>query len=79
MNVQLAIMEGERKDFEARISHLESSKSEESQQVEELKTRVEELVEQKGSMENQLKTANEKKQEITPFCDQTCKIQRKIH
>ena len=38
MNVQLVIMEGERNDFEARISELESRESMESQQVEELKT-----------------------------------------
>ena len=47
--------------------------------MEELKTRVEELVQQKGSLENQLKIANEKKQDITHFCDQACKIRRKIH
>ena len=45
MNAQLVIMEGERNDFEAIISQLESKESVASQQVEELKNRVEELVE----------------------------------
>ena len=74
MNVQLVIMEGERNDFEARISQLEPRESVKSQQVEELKTQVEELVKQKESPENKLKIANKKKQDITLFCDQACKI-----
>ena len=45
MNVQLVIMEGERNYFESIISKLESRELMEIQQVEELKTRVEELVE----------------------------------
>ena len=77
--VQVIIMEGEKKDFEARISELESRESAANQQVGELKTQVEELVVQKGSLENQLKIANEKKQDITHFRDQACKIRRKIH
>ena len=31
------------------------------------------------SLENQLNIANEKKQDITLFCDQACKIRRQIH
>ena len=45
MNVQLVIMEGERNYFEPRISQLESRESAASQHIEELKARVEELVE----------------------------------
>ena len=37
------------------------------------------MVEKKGSLENQLKIANEKKKDITPFHDQAYKIRRKIH
>ena len=44
------ILEGEKKDSEAKILNLESRESTTSQQVEELKTRVEELVKQKESM-----------------------------
>ena len=67
-------MEGEKRDFEAKNLELESKESVESQQVGELKTQVEELVVQKGSLENQLNIANEKKQDITSFRDQTCTI-----
>ena len=45
----------------------------------ELKTQVEELVAQNGSLDNQVKIANELKQDITPFRDQACKIQKKMH
>ena len=41
MDVHVIIMEGEKKDFEARISDLESRESATSQQVGELKTQVE--------------------------------------
>ena len=30
-------------------------------------------------MENKLKVANEKKKDITHFCNQSCEIRRKIH
>ena len=51
-------MEGEKRDFEAKISELESRESVVSQQVGELKTQVEDLVAQKGSLENQINIAN---------------------
>ena len=60
MDVHVIIMEGEKKDFEARISELESRESVVSQQVGELKTQVEGMVAQKGSLENQLKVSNER-------------------
>ena len=41
LDVQVIIMEGEKKDFEARISELESRDFAVSQQVGELKTQVE--------------------------------------
>ena len=44
MNVQLVIIKGEKNDFEERISQLELRESTETQQVEKLKTRIEELV-----------------------------------
>ena len=79
MNVQLVIMEGEKNDFEAQISQLESRETATNQQIEELKTQVEELVEQKESLRKQLELDDKKKKDITPFCDQECKIQEHIH
>ena len=70
----MIIMEGEKRDFEAKISELESRESATSQQVGELKTQVEELVVHKGSLESKLNIANEIKQDITPFCYQACNM-----
>ena len=69
LTLQLMIMEGERSDSEARISYLESRELGANQQVEELKARVEELVRQKESLEEQLELADKIKQDITMFCD----------
>ena len=72
-------MEGEKSDFKARISQLDSRDFSKTQHVEELNTRVEELVKKKESLENQLNLADEKMKDITPFYDQACKIQKYIH
>ena len=72
-------MGGENNDFEAHISQLELRESALNQQVEELKNRVEELVKQKEYLEKQLEQEDKKRQDITPFCDQTCKIQEQMH
>ena len=72
-------MEGERSDFEAGISQLESRESAANQQVEELKGQVEELVKQKESLVEKLKLENKKKKDITPFCDRAFNIQENIH
>ena len=45
--VLLMIMEGDRSDFEAQITHLESRELATNQKVEELKTKMEELVRHK--------------------------------
>ena len=72
-------MEGEKGDFEVKISELEWRESTTTQQLGELKARVEYFLAHKGFLENQLKIANEKKLDIMPSCDQACKIWRKIH
>ena len=61
-------MEGERNEFEARISQLESREIAANQQIEELKTRVGELVERKESLMKQLELADKKRKDITPLC-----------
>ena len=71
LNVQLMFMEGERSEFKARISHLESRESIVNQQVEELKAQVEELGRQKESWVEQLELENKRKQGVTLFCDQS--------
>ena len=73
------IMEGEKKYFEDNISELESRESATSQQMEELRTQVEELVAQKGSLEAQIMVENEGQLDITPFRAQACTIRRNIH
>ena len=73
------IMEGEKKDFEAKISVLGSRESASCQKMGELRTQVEELVTQKGSLETQLKVENERQLDITPFCAQACTIRINIH
>ena len=70
LDVHVIIMEGERKDFEARISKLELREPTMSQQVGELKNQVEELVAPKGFIENKIKISNERQHDITPFHDQ---------
>ena len=79
LEVQVTIMEGEKRDFEDKIATLELQKSTAIRQVEELRAQVEELVAQRGSFEAQLKIKNERKPDITPFHDQSCIIQRTIH
>ena len=56
----MTVMEGEKGVFEAKILELEPREFVTSQQVGELKNRVEELAAQKRSLENQLKIANDK-------------------
>ena len=54
------IMEGEKKYFEAKILELEWRESATSQHMRELRTQVEELVVQKGSLETHIKVENER-------------------
>ena len=74
LNLQLMIMEGDKNDFESRIYQLESREIVANQHIEELKIQVGELVERKESLMKQLELANKKKKDITPLCDQACKI-----
>ena len=61
LNVYLIIMEGEKNDFEAWISQIDSRDSAANQQVEELKTRVEELVKEKESLVEKLELVEKKR------------------
>ena len=72
-------MEGENNEFEAWISQLESRELTTNQQVEELKTWVEELAKEKEYLIEQLELADKKRKEITLFCDQAYKIQEQMH
>ena len=69
LDVQVVIMEGEKKDFEERTSEIEAHKYATDRQIGELRTRVDELEEQNEILENQLKAANERHPNITPFHD----------
>ena len=51
----------------------------ESKQEKELKSRIEELVKMKEFVEDQSKIYNEKKWDVTTFCDQTYKILGQIY
>ena len=53
------IIDGEKKDFENKISELEARKSAADRQAEEIRTQVGELQAQNSSLETQLKTTNE--------------------
>ena len=79
LEVQVTIMEGEKKYFQDKILELESNKSMASKQARELRTRVKELEAQNREMEIQLKIANERNPDITSFCDQSFMIRKNIH
>ena len=53
------IIDGEKKEFENKISELEAWKSATDRQAEEIRTQVGELEAQNSSLETQLKTTNE--------------------
>ena len=59
LEVQVMILEGEKKDFEAKILELESRESATCQEMGEFRTRVGELVTQNKSLEAHLKVENE--------------------
>ena len=79
LELSTTIMEGEKKDFEDKISELEAHKSAASRQTGEIKTREEELEEQNIILDNQLKKANERQPDMTPFHVQSCLILRNMH
>ena len=75
----MVIMEAQNNDFEARISQLGSREIVVNQQIEELKTWVEELVKQKEYLTGQLELVDNKRKDINNFCDQSYKIQEQMH
>ena len=79
LELSTTIMEGEKRDFEGKISELEAQKSAACKQTWELRTRVEELEEQNRILENQLKAASERQCDITPFRNHAFLIQRNMH
>ena len=68
--LSITIVEGEKKEFENKISRLEAQKSVTNRQAEELRDRVGDLETRNNSLETQLKTTNERQLDITPFREQ---------
>ena len=79
LELSIMIMEGEKKEFENKILELEAQKSAASRQAGELRAQVEELEEHNRSLETQLKAANERHLDITPFQEQEFLIWWKIY
>ena len=79
MVLSVTISEGEKKDFERKISELEARKYAATRQMGEIRIRVEVMEEQNKMLEDQLQTDNESQLGITPFCDQAFLIRRNIH
>ena len=65
-------MEGEKKDFEKKISELEAQKYATNRETGELRTWV-------GELETWIKVANERKLDITPFRNHSYLIQRNMY
>ena len=74
-----AIIEGEKKDFENKVSELEAQKSVTDRKAKELRSRVGDMEAQNSSLETQLKIANERQVYITPFQEKAFLIRRKIY
>ena len=72
--MQLMIIKGEKSDFEAQISQLESRELATKQQVKVLKNKVEELVRKIESLAKKLELEDKRKKDITLFCDRSYKI-----
>ena len=76
---RLPLWKGRKWILEDKILELEAQNCATNRQEGDPRTLVEELEAQNRSLETQLKTANERHPEITPFHDQACIIRRKTH
>ena len=67
-----SIIEGEKRDLESNVTEFEKQKNATNQRAKELETK-------NNLLDKQLKIANEKQADVTPFHSQACILLRKIN